>query len=72
MKKLKAWCLKNKEAVDMGAKYIIFTYATTMGFWLTYSLIWITAGLPDNNWALWSMFVLSIITEWAFTKWLNN
>jgi uncharacterized membrane protein len=72
MKKLKAWWLKHKEAIDMGAKYIIFTYAMTMGFWFTYCLIWITAGLPDNTWALWLLFIFAVISERLFIKWLNN
>jgi uncharacterized membrane protein len=56
----------------MGAKYIIFTYAMTMGFWFTYCLIWITAGLPDNTWALWLLFIFAVISERLFIKWLNN
>lgn len=72
MKKLKAWWLKHKEDINRCAKYIIYTYTIIMGFWLNYCLIWIAAGLPDNNRALWLTFIFAIISEWCFTKWLQN
>lgn len=53
-------------------KFLILTYTMTMGFNLTYLLIWVSVGLPQADWALWLIGTLAVASEIAYLEWVKR
>lgn len=67
--------MKNKfkeilKKVVAAIKIIIFSVVMIMGFWLIYGMIWFALGLPEVNWGMWLLAVLSMISARLFLRWL--
>lgn len=53
-------------------KFGLLTYMMTMGLNLTYILIWVSIGLPQEDWALWLIGALAVVTELAYLEWVKR
>lgn len=71
MKKKLNWS-ELKERVTNALKFISLTVIMVMGFWLIYAIIWMGIRLPTTNWAIWILFMLALVSEYGYIKWLSN
>jgi hypothetical protein len=51
-------------------KVVIFSVVMVMGFWVIYDMIWLGCGFTDDNWAMWLLACLSIVSARLFLWWL--
>lgn len=53
-------------------QFQLLTLMMTMGFYLTYCLIWLSVGLPQTEWALFILALVAAGTEWAYLWWVKR
>lgn len=53
-------------------QFQLLTFMMTMGFYLTYCLIWFGIGLPQTKWALFILALVAVGTEWTYLWWVKR
>lgn len=61
-----------KENLSNAIKFILLTWLMTLGWWLSFALVWFPIGLPQTDWALGLLLGLSIVCEVFYIKWISN
>lgn len=59
-----------KEKIIGLVKLFLLVFMMTMGFFLTYSLIWCAFGLDLTNLTMWIIFALACLSEFGYIKWI--
>lgn len=61
-----------KEKIANGIKFFLFTFMMINGFFFTYMFTWFAVGLPQENWAVWLTWVLALLSEYGYVKWITE
>lgn len=61
-----------KEHIIKAVQFFLFAFMMTMGFHLTYTILWNAIGLPLTDWTLWILAALSLLSEFGYMKWMVN
>jgi hypothetical protein len=61
-----------KEEVKGGIQFFLLCYLCVMGFYITYSLVWVKIGFPIEGWSLLTCMVLAILSTGGYIHWVAN
>lgn len=70
--KIKDFFNKYKERIVNSIKFWLFTIMMSLGFWISYTFIWYSFGLPVANWSLWILYALATATECLYVWWVSR
>lgn len=59
-----------KENISNALRCFLLAWLMTLGWWLSYALVWFAVGLPQTDWALWLLFGLASASEVLYIRWL--
>ena len=61
-----------KGEITNGLQFLIMMYTMIMGFWLSYMLIWVKIGLPQEWWGFLITMVLAFMSLLGLMQWIRN
>ena len=61
-----------KEKIEGYLKFAVLIYAMFMGFFSTYSLVWVGLELPLEWWSSVVVIALSALSVWGYIEWLKK
>ena len=53
-------------------KFAVLLWTTLIGFFTTYSFLWVSIGLPIDWRASLIIVAISALSEWGYVSWLTN
>ena len=59
-----------KENIINGIKLFLLMYMMSIGFFMTYSLVWVALGFDLTNFAMLIFIALSLLSEFVYIKWI--
>lgn len=60
------------EGVAGWTKIFLLFLMMTLGFFFTYSVIWILIGLSYKTWSMLLMLGLACLTEYGYYRWIDG
>lgn len=61
-----------KDKIINFLKFFLLIFVMTMGFFLIYGLAWFAIGLPQTDWAIYSLFALAGLSEYGYYRWIRE